>query len=177
MQVPLLAGNYNRRTQGQEGQGDTYINQSSSYITIIILLSDTTSTKVSPFFLQHRYHINPLQLEAPKDSQEYTRGKQAGKKAAEAMIEKFKQVFPLAQASMAEVQQEQECYANRFWKESKQLHVGDKVWLSLGKHFKTKHACKKLDWKNAKYSVLEVIESYNVRLDTLSGPHNDFYID
>jgi hypothetical protein len=40
MQVPLLAGNYNRRTQGQEGQGDRDINQSSSYITIIILLSD-----------------------------------------------------------------------------------------------------------------------------------------
>jgi hypothetical protein len=43
MQVPLLAGNYNQRTQGQEEQGDTYINQSLSYITIIILLSDTVT--------------------------------------------------------------------------------------------------------------------------------------
>jgi hypothetical protein len=138
---------------------------------------EATSTKVSPFFLQHGYHVNPLQLEAPKNSQEYTVGEQAGKKAAEAMIEKFKQVFALAQASMAEAQQEQERYANRFRKEPKQLRVGDKVWLSLGKHFKTKRACKKLDWKNAKYSVLEVIGSHNVRLDTPPGPHNVFHVD
>jgi hypothetical protein len=39
MQVPLLAKNYNRRTQ-EKGQEHRYINQSSSYITIIILLSD-----------------------------------------------------------------------------------------------------------------------------------------
>ena len=34
--------------------------------------------------------------------------------------------------------------------------------------------CKKLDWKNAKYTVLEVISSHNYRLDTPPGIHNVF---
>ena len=35
--------------------------------------------------------------------------------------------------------------------------------------------CKKLDWKNAKYTVLEVISSHSYRLDTPPGIHNVFY--
>jgi hypothetical protein len=41
MQVPLLVENHNLRTQGRKEE-DTAINQSSSCITIIITLSDTT---------------------------------------------------------------------------------------------------------------------------------------
>jgi hypothetical protein len=56
MQVPLLPGNYNRRTRGQEEQGHTYMNQSSSYITIIILLSDR-STRHSETFNAPDAHL------------------------------------------------------------------------------------------------------------------------
>jgi hypothetical protein len=36
---------------------------------------------------------------------------------------------------------------------------------------------RKLDWKNAKYTVLEVIDSHLVKLNTLLGPHPVFYVD
>ena len=98
-------------------------------------------------------------------------------KTAEAIVHKFKAVFELAQASIAAAQQEQERQANRRRKVPRQLRVGDKVWLSLGKHFKTQRANKKLDWKNAKYTVIELIGTHSVRLDTPPGPHNVFHID
>jgi hypothetical protein len=86
-------------------------------------------------------------------------------------------VFELAQASMAEAQQEQERQANRHRKQPKQLRVGDKVWLSLGKHFRTRRTSKKLDWKNAKYTITELIGTHNVRLNTPTGHHNVFHVD
>ena len=35
--------------------------------------------------------------------------------------------------------------------------------------------CKKLNWKNAKYTVLKVISSYSYRLDIPPGIYNVFY--
>jgi hypothetical protein len=58
---------------------------------------------------------------------------------------------------MGEAQQEQELQANARRKQASQLRVGDKVWLKLGDHFKTKRPSRKLDWKNLKYTVLEVV--------------------
>ena len=36
--------------------------------------------------------------------------------------------------------------------------------------------CKKLDWKNGKYTVLEVISNHKYKLDTPPGIHNVFHI-
>ena len=55
------------------------------------------------------------------------------------------------------------------------LRVGDRVWLNL-KNVIMDRPCKKLDWKNRKYTVLEVISSYSYKLDTLLGIHNVFHI-
>ena len=52
--------------------------------------------------------------------------------------------------------------------------VGDKVWLSL-QNVKMDCMNKKLDWKNAKYTVIEVIGSYSYCLDMLPGIYNVFY--
>jgi hypothetical protein len=136
-----------------------------------------TSTGVSPFFLQHGYHVDPIELHSPPTTQEYSINEQDGKRTAEAMIEKFKQVFELAQASMAEAQQEQERQANRHRKQPQQLRVGDKVWLSLGKHFSTRRSSKKLDWKNSKYTVTELIGTHDVRLNLPTGHHNVFHVN
>ena len=136
-----------------------------------------TSTGVSPFFLQHGYHVDPIELHSPSTSQEYSVNERDGKKTAEEIIEKFKQVFELAQASMAEAQQEQERQANRHRKQSQQLRVGDKVWLSLGKHFSTRRSSKKLDWKNSKYTVTELIGTHDVRLNLPTGHHNVFHVN
>ena len=48
------------------------------------------------------------------------------------------------------------------------------MWLNL-KNVTIDRPCKKLDWKNAKYTVLKVISSHSYRLDILPGIHNVFY--
>ena len=48
------------------------------------------------------------------------------------------------------------------------------MWLNL-KNITTDRPCKKLDWKNAKYTVLKVISSHNYKLDTPPGIYNVFY--
>lgn len=144
---------------------------------IAIRARQAVSTGVSPFFLQHGYYVDPIQLEMRHQVRDYTAGEQRGKKAAEAIANKFKAVFDLAQATMAESQQEQERQANQRRKVPLQLRVGDKVWLSLGKHMKTQRSNKKLDWKNTKYTVLELVGTHAVRLNTPPGPENVFHIN
>ena len=48
------------------------------------------------------------------------------------------------------------------------------MWLNL-KNVIIDRLCKKLDWKNVKYTVLKVISSHNYRLDTSSGIYNVFH--
>jgi hypothetical protein len=96
---------------------------------------------------------------------------------AEAIVTKLRHLLELAQASMAEVQQEQERQANGHRREAPQLRIGDKVWLKLGKQFATGQNSKKLDWRSAKYTVTEVIDTHTVRLNTPPGPHNVFHVD
>ena len=45
----------------------------------------------------------------------------------------------------------------------------------IRKNVTTNRPCKKLDWKNGKYTVLEVISSHNYKLDTPPGIHNVFH--
>jgi len=135
---------------------------------------DATSTGVSPFFLQHGYNVEPIQLEIESPRQQESK---TGVEKAQSIVAKMKGVFELAQASMAEAQQEQEKQANRHRREARQLRVGDKVWLKLGQQFSTGRTSRKLDWKSAKYTVTEVIGTHNVRLNIPPGPHNVFHMD
>jgi ribosomal protein L19 len=77
---------------------------------------------------------------------------------------------------MAVAQQEQEEAANRTRQQAPHFRVGDKVWLKL-KNVRTTRPSKKLDWKNAKYTVTEVIGSHSYRLNTPPGIHNVFHSD
>ena len=49
------------------------------------------------------------------------------------------------------------------------------MWLNL-KNITTEKPYKKLDWKNGKYTVLEVISNYSYKLDTPPEIHNVFHI-
>jgi hypothetical protein len=140
---------------------------------------NATSTKVSPFFLQHGYNIDPLQLEVPAgaDRRRYTAHERSDREKAKSIVTKLRHLVELAQASMAEAQQEQERQANRHRQEAPQLRVGDKVWLKLGKQFATGRKSKKLDWRSAKYTVIGVIDTHTVRLNTPPGPRNVFHVD
>ena len=140
---------------------------------------DATSTGVAPFFLQHGYNVDPLQLETPlgADRKKYTAEERSDREKAEAITAKFRDVFDLVQASMAEAQQEQERQANKSRREARSYRVGDKVWLRIDKQYSTGRESRKLDWKNAKYTVLEVINSHSVKLNTPPGPHPVFHVD
>ena len=48
------------------------------------------------------------------------------------------------------------------------------MWLNL-KNITTDRPCKKLDWKNPKYTVLEVISNHSYRLNTPQGIHDVFH--
>ena len=77
---------------------------------------------------------------------------------------------------MGEAQQEQERQANKYRKQPLRLRVGDQVWLRLGDYFKTIRPSRKLDWKNLKYTVLELIGPNAVRLNTTRRIHPVFNI-
>ena len=75
---------------------------------------------------------------------------------------------------MAVAQQQQEEQANRTRQQGVNYKVGDKVWLDL-RNIKTTRASKKLDRKNAKFTVTEVIGSHSFRLDVPRTIHNVFH--
>ena len=49
------------------------------------------------------------------------------------------------------------------------------MWLNL-KNYNTLRPSKKLDWKNAKYSIIEAVGSHVYKLDTPSGIHLVFHV-
>ena len=89
------------------------------------------------------------------------------------MLKKLKDVREMAEASIAAAQNDQESAANRKRDQALVYRVGDKVWLSL-KNIATERPGKKLDYRYAKYTVLEVCGSYTYRLDVPLGRHNVF---
>jgi hypothetical protein len=59
---------------------------------------------VALFFLQHSYNIDPLQLEIllGADRKKYTAEERLDREKAETIASKFRDMFDLVQASMAE---------------------------------------------------------------------------
>jgi transposase InsO family protein len=146
---------------------------------IAITARQAQSTKMSPFFMQHGYEVDPLQIAVRYGPENRPRGRRVQKdyEKAERIVEKLRQSIQLAQATMGEAQQEQERQANQRRKQSPQLRVGDKVWLKLGDHYKTKRPSRKLDWKNAKYTVLEIVGPNAVKLNTPGRVHPVFNVN
>ena len=64
---------------------------------------------------------------------------------------------------------------NRRRDQAPRFTVRDKVWLSL-RNIRTKRLSKKLDVKNAKYTVTKVISSHSYELDTPPGVYNVFHV-
>ena len=137
----------------------------------------SVSTGFSPFFLLHGYEVDPINLDEELDAIDRHRTSPNPKEAAEAKIRRFKEAFDLAQANMAEAQQEQERQANRNRQEAPVLKVGDKVWLQYGEQISNGRPSKKLDWKNAKFEVTRIVNPHNVELNTPPGIHPVFHVD
>lgn len=133
---------------------------------------DAASTGVSPFFLMHGYHVDPLQLfEQPVVRNDLTRKSPAQK--ADEIVHKLQEAREYAQSAMASAQQAMEEQANRKRNQAPEFKIGDKVWLNLH-NITTNRPSKKLDAKYAKYQVIGVVGTHSYRLDTPPGVHNVF---
>ena len=132
---------------------------------------DATSTGVSPFFLSHGYHVEPFAFEM----EELRSTGKSPIQIGESILHKLREARNWAQAAMATAQQQQEEFANRHRQPAISFRVGDKVWLNL-KNVKTDRPSKKLDNKNAKFTVTEVIDSHAYHLNTPPGIDNVFHV-
>jgi len=132
---------------------------------------DAASTGVSPFFLSHGYHMEPLQLFEELGPEQP--GKSPVQKADQ-IVRRMKEATEWAQMAMAVAQEAQEETSNRKRQQSYDFKEGDKVWLNL-KNVRTDRPCKKFDVKNAKYTILKKVSSHAFRLDTPPGIHNVFH--
>lgn len=133
---------------------------------------DSASTGISAYFLSHGYHLDPLEWpEEPQDTQGSNPVQRADRIAS-----KIKQATEWAQTAMAAAQQSQEEYANRRRDPAMRFNPGDEVWLDL-RNIKTDRPSKKLDAKNAKFTVIEAVGSHAYRLNTPPGIHNVFHVN
>jgi hypothetical protein len=122
----------------------------------------------------HGYDVDPLQI---RDSEVFDTPPNPDEKLAERLAAKFKETFHYVHARMAEAQQEQEKYANRHRQEAASLRVGDKVWLQYGDTLSNGRTSRKLDWKNAKFTVTRIIAPGVVEINTPPGIHPRFHVD
>ena len=155
----------------------TYLQDNWASLLPVAMLAinnrNATSTGISPFFLTHGYDVDLLGLAGRREELRTTGNSPVAR--GEAFIAKLKEAVEVAQAAMATAQERQEEYANRARQVAEQFRVGDKVWLRLS-NVKTNRPTKKLDWRNAKYTVTELIGSHACRLDTPPGIHNVFHV-
>jgi transposase InsO family protein len=133
---------------------------------------DAGAAQLSPFFITHGYHADPIQVHeitdpAPANSQ---RGR------GEAFVRKLQETTEFVQAAIAAGQQRMQDTANRHRDPAERFAIGDKVWLSL-RDFKTQRPSRKFDWLHAKYSVTRVISPHVVELDVPGRKYNRFHVD
>lgn len=102
---------------------------------------DSASTQTSPFFLQHGYHVSPLQVHKELHA---VRDAKTPVQKADAIVRKLQETVQWAQATIAVAQQKQEEHADRYRTEGISYRVGDKVWLNL-RNVRTTRPSKKLD--------------------------------
>lgn len=131
------------------------------------------STGFSPFFLDHGFHLETLPLSEP--STDEPRQSSAGSTGTR-IADKLKNALEVAQAELAAAQERQEQYANRYRDLAPHYKPGDKVWLSL-RNIRTNRPSKKLDARQAKYTVLAQVNPHAYRLNTPEGIHPVFHVD
>lgn len=132
---------------------------------------ESAATKISPFFAEHGYHVEPVAVEDPADPPQ---NKEEGK--ADALLSRLQEVSEYMQAMIAASQQQQEEATNARRQPAERFEVGDKVWLSMA-NYRSPRPCKKLDWLHHKYTVTKVISSHVVELDVPGSIHPRFHVD
>jgi hypothetical protein len=131
----------------------------------------SSTTGMSPFFLTHGYDLEVIDL---RDASHEPTARRKERDIAKDIVEKLAQAADLAQTEMAAAQQRMEESANRHRDAAYTYRVGDKVWLDL-RNIRTDRPSKKLDYKHAKFTVLEKIGTHAYRLDVPGNIHNVFH--
>lgn len=132
---------------------------------------DSSITGLSPFFLEHGYHIEPIQMSLSTKNEVRT----PPAKRAERFMKRLHEAQEYAAAAMAAAQQAMEEQANKSRNPCPKFCKGDKVWLNL-KNIQTPQPKKKLAWVSAKYTVTKVISPHVMELDVPSGIHPRFHV-
>ncbi|KAI0996870.1 hypothetical protein K3495_g11311 [Podosphaera aphanis] len=127
---------------------------------------DSSTSTLSPFFLDHGYHAEPVQLKSVSTSDSLS----ARAKRADKFVDRIKEAQEFASAAMAAAQQQMEDQANRKRDPAPQFKVDDKVWLSL-KNIPSPQPKKKLAW------VIKVISPHVVELDVPTKIWPRFHVD
>lgn len=144
---------------------------------IAINCRTATATGITPFFFSHGYDPSPYEeLIDGDDRPEGAISRLSPIQQGEEVVRRLQEATKWAQASIAFAQQLAEEQANRTRNAAPSYRQGDKVWLKL-KNVRTDRPSKKLDWKNAKYTVQEMVGTHSVRLDTPLGIHPVFHVD
>ena len=133
-----------------------------------------TFTRISPFFITYGYNTPLLDYDIAAANGTEDRGARTPAEIGNEITKKLWEASDFAQAAIAYAQDIQQQYTNQHRQPAKRLRARDRVWLNL-KNITIDKPCKKLNWKNAKYTVLEVISNHNYRLDTPPGIHDVFY--
>lgn len=131
------------------------------------------STGLSPFFLDHGFHLETLTLDETAESRP---SRATDHMTGERIADKLRNALEVAQAELAAAQERQEHYANRYRNLAPDYKPGDKVWLTL-RNIRTNRPSKKLDVRQAKYTVLERVSPHAYRLNTPTGIHPVFHVD
>ncbi|KAF5520608.1 hypothetical protein CGCA056_v007737 [Colletotrichum aenigma] len=101
---------------------------------------DSSAIGMSSFFLEHRYHPEPVRVqETDPEDHEGPREDLARK-----LVTRLQDVMDIARSTLASTQQRYEELANRKRQPTERLEAGDKVWLHIG-HYRSPRLCKKLD--------------------------------
>ncbi|KAI0995708.1 hypothetical protein K3495_g12472 [Podosphaera aphanis] len=133
---------------------------------------DNSTTNLSPFFLSHGYHAEPVQLKP----QSVDNASSPTARRADKFLDRIRQAQEFAAVAMAAAQQNMEEQANQSRSPAIKYQVGDKVWLSL-KNIQTPQTKKKLAWINAKYTVTKVISPHVVELDVPTKVWPRFHVE
>jgi hypothetical protein len=126
---------------------------------------DAASTGISPFFLDHGYHLELLELNEgiPEESLGRT-----PKEKAEKIITKLQGALDIALTELAAAQDTMEGTANRRRAPAPEYKTSDLVWLDL-RNVRTERPSKTLDNCHAKYRVLEKVGSTCPRVYIMSS--------
>lgn len=132
----------------------------------------SSATSLSPFFIEHGYHVDPLEVKQAEEQE--TNGPQ---RDARRFLERLEETIEFTQAAVAATAQRMEDTANKKRTQSEVYAKDDWVWLST-KNFRSKRPSKKLGDKWEKFQVEKMVSPLVVELRGVPGAmYPRFHVD